>query len=106
MNLRKRGNFLISHIQSTREAFDINGIVEEKYEEEFATLEMVKENPEVVKNIQLWDRQVLYDLLNADHLVRHHGFHRFTDVDRYRLGKPTAPNTTKQDQANNGSFGK
>jgi uncharacterized membrane protein (UPF0182 family) len=102
--LEKEGEFLKSHIQSTREAFDINAIVEEKYEEEFATLDMVKENPEVVENIQLWDRQVLYDLLLADHRVRHHSFHRFTDVDRYRLGRPTAPNTTKQDQANNGSL--
>lgn len=96
---QKEGEFLKSHIQSTREAFDLNRITEERYEEEFAKLDMVKENPEVVQNIQLWDRQVLYDLLLADHRVRHHSFHRYTDVDRYRLGKATTPETTENEQS-------
>lgn len=84
--LEKEGEYLEAHIQSTRSAFDINSIKEVIYEEEFAKLDMVKANPEVVQNIQLWDRQVLFDLLRADHLVRHHNFYRFTDVDRYHVG--------------------
>lgn len=82
----KEREYLKAHIQSTRDAYDINTIREEEYDEEFAKLDMVKSNPEVVQNIQLWDRQVLFDLLRADHLVRHHNFYRFTDVDRYRVG--------------------
>ena len=99
VELDKEGDFLTSHIQSTRTAFDLNTIKEEDYNKEFATLEMVKENPEVVENIQLWDRHVLFDLLKADHLVRHYNFHRYTDVDRYRVGRPTNPETTHQAQS-------
>ncbi len=94
--LEKEREYLEAHIQSTRSAFDINTIREVIYEEEFATLDMVKVNPEVVQNIQLWDRQVLFHLLRADHLVRHHNFYRFTDVDRYRVGGYTTSESNLQ----------
>ena len=97
--LEKERDYLIAHIESTQEAFDINTIKEEIYEEEFATLDMVKANPDVVQNIQLWDRQVLFDLLRADHLVRHHNFYRYTDVDRYRVGGNSTSQLNKQEQA-------
>ena len=97
--LTKEGEYLKSHIQSTREAFDLNEIEVKEYDEQFATLDMVKQNPDVVENIQLWDRQVIFDLLKADHRAIHHNFHRFTDVDRYRVGKPITSKPTQQEQA-------
>ncbi len=99
VELTKEGEYLKSHIQSTREAFDLNEIEVKEYDEQFATLDMVKHNPDVVENIQLWDRQVIFDLLKADHRAIHHNFHRFTDVDRYRVGKPTTSQPTQQEQA-------
>lgn len=99
VELTKEGEYLESHIQSTREAFDLNDIEVKEYDEQFATLDMVKQNPDVVENIQLWDRQVIFDLLKADHRAIHHNFHRFTDVDRYRVGKPTTSQPTQQEQA-------
>ena len=98
VELIKEGDYLKSHIQSTREAFDLNEIEVKEYDEQFATLDMVKQNPDVVENIQLWDRQVIFDLLKADHRVIHHNFHRFTDVDRYRVGKPITSKLTQQEQ--------
>ena len=105
VELIKEGEYLKSHIQSTREAFDLNTIKEEVYNEELATLDMVNQNPDVVENIQLWDRQVLYNLLRADHRVKHHNFHRYTDVDRYRVGRPTISKSTQQEQAPTGRVG-
>ena len=96
VELTKEGEYLKSHIQSTREAFDLNEIEVKEYNEQFATLDMLRQNPDVVENIQLWDRQVIFDLLKADHRAIHHNFHRFTDVDRYRVGKPKS---TQHEQA-------
>lgn len=94
--LEKEREFIRSHIQSTRDAYDINTIKEEIYQEQIANIDMVKANPEIVQNIQLWDRQVLFDLLRSDHLVRHHNFYRFTDVDRYRVGGNTTSESNLQ----------
>ena len=102
--LEMEGEYIRAHIQSTRDAYDINTIKEAIYEEEFATLDMVKTNPKVVQNIQLWDRQVLFNLLRSDHLVRHHNFYRFTDVDRYRVGGDSTSKANRQAQSSHVSL--
>jgi uncharacterized membrane protein (UPF0182 family) len=79
--------YLQTHIQSTREAFDLNSIIRKDYEAGPATLELVnnEKNKDVLENIQLWDRRVLYDVLRAEHNVRHHNYHPYTDIDRYKI---------------------
>lgn len=78
---------LQTHIESTRSAFDLNDIIQKNYTAGPATLELVdnEKNRDVLENVQLWDRRVLYDILRAEHLVRHHNFHPYTDIDRYRI---------------------
>ncbi len=78
---------LQTHIDSTRSAFDLNDIIQRNYTAGPATLELVnnEKNREVLENVQLWDRRVLFDILRAEHLVRHHNYHPYTDIDRYRI---------------------
>lgn len=92
------GEHLEKHIASTRAAFDLDTIVEKKYTAGAATLELVNkaENREVLENVQLWDRRVLYDVLRAEHLVKHHNFYPYTDIDRYRI-KEAAPASEESD---------
>ena len=91
--------YLQTHIESTREAFDLNSIILRNYEAGPATLELVdnEKNREVLENVQLWDRRVLYDILRAEHLVRHHNFHPYTDLDRYRI--TNVPEKTELDSS-------
>ncbi len=79
--------YLEKHIASTRAAFDLNGIIKKNYTAGSATLELVNkpENKEVLANVQLWDRRVLYDVLRAEHNVKHHNFYPYTDIDRYHV---------------------
>ena len=81
------GIYLEKHIASTRDAFDLNSIVKKDYTAGSATLELVNkaENREVLENVQLWDRRILYDVLRAEHLVKHHNFYPYTDIDRYKV---------------------
>lgn len=85
---------LQTHIESTREAFDLNKIIQKDYEAGPATLELVnnEENRKVLENIQLWDRRVLYDILRAEHNVRHHNYHPYTDIDRYEITEVSEEN--------------
>ena len=87
------GEHLEKHIASTRAAFDLDTITEKKYTAGEATIELVNqaENREVLENVQLWDRRVLYDVLRAEHLVKHHNFYPYTDIDRYRIREAVTP---------------
>ena len=95
--LESEGVYLEQHIKSTRAAFDLDTILEKPYTAGPAKLELVNkpENREVLENVQLWDRQVLYDVLQAEHLVNHHNFTPFTDIDRYRVNSNTENNETE-----------
>lgn len=87
------GQFLANHIESTRAAFDLNTIKDRRYTAGKATLELVdnSDNREVLENVQLWDRRVLYDVLQAEHNVEHHNFSPYTDIDRYYVTPAAEP---------------
>jgi len=88
-SIEKESAFLTQHILATRRAFDLDGIEEKEYKKGLATLDTINRNEEVKNNIQFWDRRVLYNILRNEEIKRHHDFHPFTDVDRYRLGSKT-----------------
>ncbi len=81
----KEGRYLQRHIEETRRAFDLDEIVRVDREPGTATLEMITENTEVKKNIQIWDRRVLYEALRETQIKPHYNFHPYTDVDRYTV---------------------
>ena len=81
----KEGRYLQRHIEETRRAFDLDEIVRVDQEPGIATLEMITENAEVKKNIQIWDRRVLYEALRETQIKPHYNFHPYTDVDRYTV---------------------
>ncbi len=83
-------DFLSKHIRDTRSAFDLNAINEKKYKKGLATLDTIERNAEIKQNIQFWDRRVFYNILRNEQIERHHDFHPYADIDRYRLG--TKPN--------------
>ncbi|MCG9128246.1 UPF0182 family protein [Candidatus Poribacteria bacterium] len=85
--------YLRQHIIDTRKAFDLDTIKEEKFNKGLISLEKVRNNPEIKENIQFWDRRVFYNILRNEEIERHHGFHPYADVDRYRL-VVSANNTT------------
>ncbi len=86
-DLLPESKYLQTHIKSTRKAFDLQEIIRRNYSAGEVTLEEINNdsNKEVLENVQLWDRRVLYDILRAEHLVRHHNYHPYTDIDRYKI---------------------
>ena len=76
---------LQKHIAETRRAFELDTIVSIDYEPGVATLEMITENEAIKKNIQIWDRRVLYEALRDQQREQHYNFHPYTDVDRYTV---------------------
>ena len=82
----KEEPYLEQHIRETRRAFELDKIIVKKQKEGLATLEMIKDNNEIKKNIQLWDRRVMWEALRELQIIRHYNFHPYTDVDRYKIG--------------------
>ena len=81
----KEARHLQRHIKETRHAFELDTIITEDRVTGLATLDVIKANPAVKENIQLWDRRVLYEVLREDQIRRHYDFHPYTDVDRYSV---------------------
>ncbi len=77
--------YLQKHIEETRRAFELDTIRTVDFEPGPATLEMITENPAIKKNIQIWDRRVLYEALREQQIKPHYNFHPYTDVDRYTV---------------------
>lgn len=77
--------YLQKHIEETRRAFELDTIKRVDFEPGPATLEMITENEAIKKNIQIWDRRVLYEALRDQQRQQHYNFHPYTDVDRYTL---------------------
>ncbi len=84
--LDKEEPYLQRHIEETRRAFELETIRTEERVKGLATLDMITENEEIKKNIQIWDRRVLYEALREAQIQTHYDFHPYTDVDRYRVG--------------------
>ena len=76
---------LQKHIEETRRAFELDTITTVDFEPGPATLEMITENEAIKKNIQIWDRRVLYEALREQQREQHYNFHPYTDVDRYTV---------------------
>ena len=89
--------FLQQHIQDTRTAYDLNVIKTESYEKGNAKLEKIERNEEVKHNIQFWDRRVFYNILRNAEIKRHHDFHPYADVDRYRLSQRSESDTVARE---------
>ena len=77
--------YLQKHIEETRRAFELDSIVRVDFEPGPATLEMITENEAIKKNIQIWDRRVLHEMLREQQIKEHYNFHPYTDVDRYMV---------------------
>ena len=90
-------DFLKQHIQDTRTAYDLNVIKTESYEKGLATLDTIERNEEIKQNIQFWDRRVFYNILRNEEIKRHHDFHPYADVDRYRLGRQPEGDTVSEE---------
>ena len=84
--LDKEEPYLERHIAETRLAFELDAIITEEQVKGLATLDMITQNEEIKKNIQIWDRRVLYEALREAQIQTHYDFHPYTDVDRYRVG--------------------
>ncbi len=96
--------FLAQHIKDTRKAFDLDTIDNEKYETIPATYETMNITENVGSNIQFWDRRVFYSILRNEEIKRHHDFHPYADVDRYRLTpKPTTAKLLLEELENDAS---
>lgn len=81
----KEEPYLEQHIRETRRAFELDKIIVKKQAEGLATYEMINDNNEIKKNIQLWDRRVMWEALRELQIVLHYNFHPYTDVDRYTV---------------------
>ena len=84
--LDKEEPYLQRHIAETRLAFELDSIMTKKQMKGLATLDVITENEEIKKNIQIWDRRVLYEALREAQIQTHYDFHPYTDVDRYQVG--------------------
>ena len=84
--LDKEEPYLQRHIAETRLAFELDTITSKEQMKGLATLDMITENEEIKKNIQIWDRRVLYEALREAQIQTHYDFHPYTDVDRYKVG--------------------
>ena len=81
----KEEAYLQQHIRETRRAFELDKIIIKKQTAGLATYEMINDNDTIKKNIQLWDRRVMYEALGELQIVTHYDFHPYTDVDRYMV---------------------
>ncbi|MDE0088220.1 MAG: UPF0182 family protein [Candidatus Poribacteria bacterium] len=88
--------YLSEHIRDTRIAFDLQTIKEKVYTKRLAQLDDILQNEDVMYNLQFWDRRVFYNILRNEEIKRHHDFHPYADVDRYRL-TPKQPINIKPD---------
>ena len=76
--------YIKHNINGTRKAYSLDKIKEERFIKGIASLKLVKKHPEILKNVQLWDRHVLYLTLRELEAYRdYYNFDPDTDVDRY-----------------------
>jgi uncharacterized membrane protein (UPF0182 family)/DNA-binding beta-propeller fold protein YncE len=77
-------SYLRHHINGTRKAYGLDKIKEYRFVKSIATLDLIKSHPEILSNIQMWDRHVLYKILKGLESYRnYYDFYTDADVDRY-----------------------
>lgn len=84
--LEKERPYVENSIALTRRAFGLDNIQESFYPaEEAVTAEDVRNNPETIRNIRLWDHRPLKETLNQIQSIRSYYTFEDVDVDRYTL---------------------
>jgi hypothetical protein len=84
--LRTERVFVQNHIALTRQAFNLESIESGRVIKKLAQFEDIVAHPEVLKNVQMWDRRVMWERLQQSHTVqRYYEFHRDPDIDRYEI---------------------
>ncbi|MGE3913511.1 MAG: UPF0182 family protein [Chloroflexota bacterium] len=85
--LEKERPYVENGIALTRRAYGLDSIQESFYPaEEAVTAEDVRDNPETVRNIRLWDYRPLRETLNQIQSIRSYYTFEDVDVDRYEVG--------------------
>jgi uncharacterized membrane protein (UPF0182 family) len=85
--LEKERPYLENSIMFTRKAFGLDAIQEQAFPaDEAVTADDVRNNPETIRNIRLWDHRPLLDTLNQIQSIRSYYTFVDIDVDRYQLG--------------------
>ncbi|MFN8637654.1 MAG: UPF0182 family protein [Chloroflexota bacterium] len=84
--LEKERPYVENGIALTRKAFNLDGIQESFFTADDAvTADDVKNNPETIRNIRLWDHRPLLDTLNQIQSIRSYYTFADIDVDRYNV---------------------
>ena len=84
--LEKERPYLENSIALTRKAFGLDQIQEQAFPaDESVTADDVRNNPETIRNIRLWDHRPLLDTLNQIQSIRSYYTFVDIDVDRYQL---------------------
>jgi uncharacterized protein len=84
--LEKERPYVENGIALTRRAFGLDAIQETFYPfEEAVTAEDIRNNPETIRNIRLWDHRPLRETLNQIQSIRSYYTFDDVDVDRYTL---------------------
>lgn len=79
--------FLGTHIAMTRRAYGLDGIEQNRAVRDLADFSDITARPEVLSNVQLWDRRVVWERLQQSHTVqRYYAFYPYPDIDRYEVG--------------------
>jgi uncharacterized membrane protein (UPF0182 family) len=85
--LRAERVFVQNHIAMTRRAFNLDSIQTSRAVRKLAQYEDLLAHPEVLANVQLWDRRVIWERLQQSHAhQRYYEFSPYPDVDRYAIG--------------------
>ena len=84
----RESQYITRNIDFTRRGFALNRIEEQFYQAEGEiTAELVRDNPQTINNIRLWDYRPLTNVYRQIQLIRpYYDFIGRVDVDRYTLG--------------------
>jgi uncharacterized protein len=78
--------FLTSHIAMTQRAYRLDAIRQDNALRSLARFDDVVARPEVLRNVQLWDRRVVWERLQQSHTIQpYYVFYPYPDVDRYEI---------------------
>ena len=84
--LAREAEFIERNITATRFAFGLDDVLEQEFPAEpVASIEDIEANPEVLKNVRLWDHRPLRDTLNNIQTQRSQYIFPDVDVDRYEI---------------------
>lgn len=81
--------YIEKHIAMTRRGYKLDAIQKNKTIQEKPAMQDVLERPEVLNNVQLWDRVTVLDWIKEEHVfapdLNMYTFNKYMDVDRYQV---------------------